>query len=1089
MLLAMVRTLTKNARLMKMNLYKIGVLAVTALTFAGCSRETEIKQDVAGTHVVTVNVTKDFDTRTAIVEEAEGASYKWTQGDEAYFHIFENGVAATSLSMSLDAEGRATFTATFPNSSATSFEYTARYFDEESNSHNPLIKATQKPTLTSFDPSADVLIAASQTKNEPATQLQFALKRVVSVNKMTLKGLVAGEKIESVELASTDKNFSANYVLSTENYSAAGKKLTFDYSELATAVVDNDGTFPVYFVSAPVTDATFSVKVTTDQNVYLRDNFTSKLTLTVSQVKRFGIQLGDYGSPISTGTTYTLVESADQICDGATYIIVGTNAAGDEYSAMGAQTNNNRSAEAVSVKADGSIILDNSTSVHSFTLGETTEGYTLLDNDETSGYLYAAGAAATKQNYLRSSAELIDNAYWSINFSGTAITIKSINNSKTPYMQYNSTNNLFSCYNTASQSPVYLYVDVTTCTPTPRIIVTPAAIEDVNYKGGSFSDLQYELRNLEGEAATITCDGEVVVNAMADPEMEGRIIYRVSPNGTEEDREGWIKISAGTVEKVVPVDQHAAPSHEIILDGVSAEGVVYVGPNVNDATTITVLSSYYWLASATCDGVENSFEIDTEEGNLDGEESDVTEITITAKVANDGEERYLGDIEIDNDGDEPTIISVWQSAAQSYDFETIAELNNLVTATSATYTGYLTDATVSFVPAPNTAIIKDATGSIMYYAGYNGTHSLQQGQTFTGELEVTAILFTSTNSGNTYNLYPEITAWDAVFTGSAAAVAPQSLALSSLVGNYSVYQNAYVQVAGLTVTGVSGKNINVTDGTNSYVVYDNPGTATCGTGDVITATGTVTKYQNTEEIKVWKASDIIITGTAPKAITFSQPTGAAATAGCLIKVKVDGSEITSGTTVASGTTVTLEATVGDDYTFAGWTVTGATVADASATNTTFTMGTSAVSVSASFTKTGGGSYTITFTTGSGDGSSASTSTACSTIVSDGSQYLSGNLVTATKVYYNGSDGLKLGTSSAAGIVKMNLASSITPVSIVVRAKLYNSSKAATLKVNGSTAQSISSNFSDLTFNVSSSISYLELEASKYCWIQSITVNY
>ena len=134
-------------------------------------------------------------------------------------------------------------------------------------------------------------------------------------------------------------------------------------------------------------------------------------------------------------------------------------------------------------------------------------------------------------------------------------------------------------------------------------------------------------------------------------------------------------------------------------------------------------------------------------------------------------------------------------------------------------------------------------------------------------------------------------------------------------------------------------------------------------------------------------------------------------------------------------------------------------------------------------------YTITFSTGSGDGTSASTSTSCSAIVSSGSSYLSGNLVTATNVYYNGGDGLKLGKSSGAGTIKMNLASSVTPTSIVVNAKLYNSSKSATLKVNGSATQSVSSSFSDLTFNITSTTSYLELVSSKYIWIKSITVNY
>ena len=133
-------------------------------------------------------------------------------------------------------------------------------------------------------------------------------------------------------------------------------------------------------------------------------------------------------------------------------------------------------------------------------------------------------------------------------------------------------------------------------------------------------------------------------------------------------------------------------------------------------------------------------------------------------------------------------------------------------------------------------------------------------------------------------------------------------------------------------------------------------------------------------------------------------------------------------------------------------------------------------------------YTITFSTGSGDGTSASTSTACADIVSAGSSYLSGNLATATKVYYSGDYGLKLGASSSSGTLKMNLANDVTPTSVVVNAKLYNSGKAATLSVNGSATQSITSDFSDLTFSINSSISYLQLVSSKYCWISSITVN-
>lgn len=323
----------------------------------------------------------------------------------------------------------------------------------------------------------------------------------------------------------------------------------------------------------------------------------------------------------------------------------------------------------------------------------------------------------------------------------------------------------------------------------------------------------------------------------------------------------------------------------------------------------------------------------------------------------------------------PSIVSytltVTDNRTPSYDFETVAELNALVTSTPATYSGYLTSAVVSFTPSADTrvAIVKDATGSVMFYKTSQG---LKQGQTYTGEIEVTAVLYTTTSSGNSYSLYSEVTDWDVAFTGTETTVAPQTVTLSTLVGNYSTWQNAYVQIAGLTVSSISGQNINVTDGTNTYVVFDNPGTATCVVGDIITVVGTVTKYRNTEEIKVWNAADITITyhQIASHTITFSQP----ATGGSFT-VKVDGSNISSGASVQEGKTVTLTATAASGYNFSSWTVTGASLS-ANTASTSFTMATSDVTISASFSAAGGSSTTEEITSGtfSGDSNSISMTT-------------------------------------------------------------------------------------------------------------------
>jgi len=206
-------------------------------------------------------------------------------------------------------------------------------------------------------------------------------------------------------------------------------------------------------------------------------------------------------------------------------------------------------------------------------------------------------------------------------------------------------------------------------------------------------------------------------------------------------------------------------------------------------------------------------------------------------------------------GHEKTLTFTYDQTDAQVDFTTVAELNAIAAevGTSAMQkSGTLTDAVVSFVPASNTAIIKDATGSIMYY---KSGHGLKQGQTFSGDVIVTVLQYN--------NLYSELTAMDAEFVGEETEVEPEAVSVASIAADYAAWQNAYVLVQDLEVTAVSGKNITVQDGETQYVVFTNFGNATNKVGDVLTVKGTVTKYNTTEEIKVWKAADITVDNEEP----------------------------------------------------------------------------------------------------------------------------------------------------------------------------------------------------------------------------------
>ena len=291
---------------------------------------------------------------------------------------------------------------------------------------------------------------------------------------------------------------------------------------------------------------------------------------------------------------------------------------------------------------------------------------------------------------------------------------------------------------------------------------------------------------------------------------------------------------------------------------------------------------------------------------------------------------------------------VYDVTEASYDFTTVAELNAIAAEVGNTPTskfGKLTDAVVSFVPATNSCIITDGTGSVTYY---KSGHGLKQGQTFTGDVNVTVL--------NYNDLYSEITTIDAAFEGEGAVVEPASITIADLIGNYTTYQNDYVKVDELEVTAIDGKNISVTDGTNSYIVYLNSGTAPCVVSDKISVVGTVTKFGTTEEIKAWKAADITVTShTATKhKVTFSQPTDGSGS----FVVKDGSTTISSGDEVMEGNTVTIVATPATGFKFSSWSVTGATPENNSAASTTFTMGSEDVTIAATFMEEGATDWSL-----------------------------------------------------------------------------------------------------------------------------------
>lgn len=459
---------------MKKFVYSFGMFVAATMTFASCAKEISPETTEEVTHVMTINVGKAVDSKTAVVEGETEATYKWSESDKQYFHVYESttdGQGNETKTEGLVTEvfysddmSTASLSVSFTSSAEGPYTYTVIYANALNTNGNPVIPASQSPLVDNFDPAADVLISKPIVSQTRIDALDMTMGRVATINKMTLKGLDAGEKISKVELA-LDKGLSASYVLGTGNYNTISKKLTMSYEAAAVA---SNGTFPVYFVSAPVENAAIeSVVVTTDKKVYTKSSTLSpnpfegkSISFAVGTMKRFGMDMGGYGEAISTGVTYVKATSLEAFGDSQTVIIVGTD--GTSYFTMGTQNDNNRSSveitSSVNETAD-KVILDNTSGAHTFILAKSGSSFTFLDTDETSGYLYAAGTKTTKTNYLRSKTTIDDACYWTLTFDNSAnLEVKSVNNTNTPYMQYNSSK-LFACYNGTSQKPVMIFVD------------------------------------------------------------------------------------------------------------------------------------------------------------------------------------------------------------------------------------------------------------------------------------------------------------------------------------------------------------------------------------------------------------------------------------------------------------------------------------------------------------------------------------------------------------------------------------------------------------------------------------------------------
>ncbi len=775
----------------KDSMKKYLIIALASLfAFASCSKESDETPEMNNDKTVVLTFTSKRPNLKSESKTAwNGETIVWSTGDKIRVGYTIEGnwmgqsgagtakfYASNPVAIDTDNASIGTFNVPISESAFTDPEIAGTYVfygvypstSTESKATNApslsvSIPETQHPSATSFDSKADLMMgqtAGLALTGLPEIPLEMTWTRMVAHLDLTFKnlssvpGYTEGEVVTSIKLtANEDAKLTGDAILNLSNKtisSASSNTVTIDASNLSSA-----SNVEAWCCVYPVTISSLNVEVYTNKAKYTRS--INNLNLSFKQNARnvLGIKM-ESATRTELSNTYILVTDPDDLIENSEVIIVAKDY---DFAMSTDQKSNNRGQVSITKSTkDGKSVIENPDpqNVQRFSLEFGTErgstiAFKCLNGEQVGKYIYAAGANSS--NYLRSRADKVDEASFTVEFEDEAVQLKAQGGIERNWLRYNSATSgqLFSCY-ASGQNDVALY-KLYGSGEGSALLEPQCATPEITF-------------NQSTNTVTITCST-----------AGARIGYTIDGTNPGIDDEG---------DPIGTTEEYSEP--------------------FTISETVTV------KAFAGASGYSMS-EIASKE----------------CKVA-------------------------------TPEFTTIAQLNALLTEDEPDqYYGTLTNAIVSFVPTTNTAIIKDATGSITYYNSSSSGHGLKQGQTFSGEINVTATFF--------YLEYSEITAMDVEFTGAETVVSPETVTLSDLNGHYSEYQNAYVQVNDLTVTAVNGKNISVSNNSNTYVVYDNTGNVSASVGDIFNVKGTVTKYiknsTEQEQIKVWNADDITFTHHTP----------------------------------------------------------------------------------------------------------------------------------------------------------------------------------------------------------------------------------
>lgn len=275
-------------------------IVATLSSFISCQKEIETpKDDIKSSHTVSF-VADAPRTKTNATVDGNKVNYSWTKGDENKFKVYEivdGQPTQASMVMATLKDGLMEISATFGGEKISGASYQAVF--------NTEVKTTQTNNdETGYDQDSDVLVSevVSDPNNDFNNGIALKFKRLVAVNKATLKNLEKGAYVTHTIIETTDKkDLAGKYSNTTDSFGDCKSKISVETLHGITG-----GTSPVNFITLPVADTKLKVTaVTIDDNnnfVAVYEKIFSKgISLTQGNLTSFGVLMNE-----KTGETIDL---------------------------------------------------------------------------------------------------------------------------------------------------------------------------------------------------------------------------------------------------------------------------------------------------------------------------------------------------------------------------------------------------------------------------------------------------------------------------------------------------------------------------------------------------------------------------------------------------------------------------------------------------------------------------------------------------------------------------------------------------------------------------------------------------------------